>query len=61
MINYNDSVLALTLCPNYCLYAATVGVADGGVTDAVNTTFSLFIFFFLPIHFVFLPEVTVYG
>ena len=46
MINYNDSVLALTLCPNYCLYAATVGVADGGVADAVNTLL-LFLFIFL--------------
>ena len=34
------------LCPNYCLYSVTVGVADGGVADAVNLLhlFSLFIF-----------------
>ena len=31
-----QSLCPLSLCPNYCLYAVTVGVADGGVADAVN-------------------------
>ena len=42
MTNYNDSVLGLTLCLNYCLYAATVGVAD-----AVNTLLLFLSSFFL--------------
>ena len=58
-----QSLCPLSLCPNYCLYAVTVGVAEGGVADAVNilclsrTSF----FCFLPINFVFLPEVTLCG
>ena len=28
-----QSLCPLSLCPNYCLYAVTVGVADGGVAD----------------------------
>ena len=31
-----QSLCPLSLRPNYCLYAVTVGVADGGVADAVN-------------------------
>ena len=31
-----QSLCPLSLCPNYCLYAVTVGVADGNVADAVN-------------------------
>ena len=31
-----QSLCPLSLCPNYCLYAVTVGVSDGGVADAVN-------------------------
>ena len=39
------SLHPLSLCPNYCLYAAIVGVAD-----AVNILhLSLSLFFFLPI------------
>ena len=45
-----QSLCPLSLCPNYCLYAATVGVADGGVADAVNILhLSLLLFFFLPV------------
>ena len=45
MINYSHSVLSL--CSNYCLYAATGGVADGGVANAVNIlSFALFIFLY---------------
>ena len=49
-IAINDKLLSvslcpLSLCPNYCLYVVTVGVAD-----AVNILqLSLFIFFFLPL------------
>ena len=40
-----QSLCPLSLCPNYCLYVVTVGVAD-----AVNILqLSLFIFFFLPL------------
>ena len=50
-IAINDKLLSLCplfLCPNYCLYAVTVGVADGGVADAVNILhLSLSSFFFL--------------
>ena len=38
-IAINDKLLSLcllSLCPNYCLYTVTVGVADGGVADTVN-------------------------
>ena len=31
-----QSLCPLFLCPNYYLYAVTVGVADGGVADAIN-------------------------
>ena len=31
-----QSLCPLCLCPNYCLYAVTVGVAEGGVADTVN-------------------------
>ena len=47
-----QSLCPLSLCPNYCLYAITVGVADGGVTEAVDIlhlSLSSF-FFFLPIY-----------
>ena len=41
-----QSLCPLFLCPNYCLYAVTDGVADGGVGDAVNIlTLSLSSFF----------------
>ena len=36
------------LCPNYCLHAVTVGVADCGVADAVNIM--SFSSFFLSAH-----------
>ena len=57
-ITVNDKLLSLCpLRPNYCLYAVTVGVAGGGVADAVNilhlslSSFSSFFFFsFLPIY-----------
>ena len=55
----NDKLLSvslcpLSLCPNYCLYAVTVGVADGGVADAVNILhLSLSSFFFLSAHLYF--------
>ena len=41
-----QSLCPLFLCPNYCLYAVTVGVADGVVADTVNI---------LHLHFFFLP------
>ena len=31
-----QSLCPLSLCPNYCLYAVTVGGADSGVADIVN-------------------------
>ena len=46
MINYALS----SLCPNYCLYVVTVGVADGGVADAVNILIFLSLHFFLSAH-----------
>ena len=50
-----QSLCPLSLCPNYCLYAVTVGVADGVVADAVDILcLSLFIFSFCP--FVFLSD-----
>ena len=57
-----QSLCPLFLCPNYCLYAVTVGVTDGGVADTVNILcLCLSSFFkFLPIC-IFLPEVTVCG
>ena len=39
LIAINDklqSLCPLSLCPNYCLYAVTVGVADGVVADTVK-------------------------
>ena len=50
------SLCPLSLCPNYCLYAVIVGVADGGVADTVNIlclslssffSFCPFVYFFL--------------
>ena len=68
-IAINDKLISLcplSLCPSYCLYAVTVGVADGGadggVADAVNNILHLSLssfFSFCP--FIFLPEVTVCG
>ena len=53
-----QSLCPLCLCPNYCLYAVTVGVADAvNILCLSRTSF----FFFLPINFVFLPEVTLCG
>ena len=53
MVNYSHSVLSL--CSNYCLYAATGGVADGDVADAVNIlSFALFIFSLCPFVYFFL-------
>ena len=51
-----QSLCPLFLCPNYCLYAVTGGVADGGVVDAVNIlTLSLSSFFsFCPFVYFFL-------
>ena len=58
-IAINDKVhCPLSLFHNYCLYAVTVGVADGGVADAVNILHLSLHFFVLPIHFVFLPGLT---
>ena len=31
------------LCPNYCLYVVTVGVADGGVADAITISLHFFL------------------
>ena len=47
-----QSLCPLSLCPNYCLYAVTVGVADGGVADAVNML-HLSLHFFLSAHLYF--------
>ena len=44
-----QSLCPLSLCPNYCLYAVTVGVADGGVADADNILHLSLHVFFLPI------------
>ena len=60
-IAINDKLLSLcplSLCPNYCLYAVTVGVADGGVADAVNNLHLSLNYFVLPINFVFLSGLT---
>ena len=55
-----QSLCPLSLCSNYCLYAATGGVADGGVADTVNIlSFALFIFSLR--QFVHGPEVTMCG
>ena len=51
-IDINDKLLSLCplpLCPNYCLYAVTVGVADGGVAD-VNILHLSPSYFFLSAH-----------
>ena len=48
MINYPHC--PRSLCPNYCLYAVTVGVADGGVADAVNILHLSLSSFFLFAH-----------
>ena len=45
-----QSLCPLSLCPNYCLYAVTVGVADGGVADAVNILHLSASYFFLSAH-----------
>ena len=52
-----QSLCPLSLCPNYCLYAVTVGVAGGGVAgggvaDAVNIL-QLSLHFFLSAHLYF--------
>ena len=55
-IAINDKLLSLcplSLCPNYCLYAVTVGVADGGVADAVNILHLSLSSFFLSAHLYF--------
>ena len=60
-IAINDKLLSLcplSLCPNYCLYAVTVGVADGGVADALGILHLSIHFSFCP--FAFLPEVTMW-
>ena len=52
-IAINDKLQALcplSLCPNYCLYAVTVGVTDGGVADAVNILYLSLSSFFLSAH-----------
>ena len=48
-----QSLCPLSLCPNYCLYAVTVGVADGGVADAVNILHLSLSSFFLSAHLYF--------
>ena len=55
-IAINDKLLSLcplSLCPNYCLYAVIVGVADGSVADAVNILHLSFSSFFLSAHLYF--------
>ena len=47
-----QSLCPLSLCPNYCLYAVTVGVAAGGAADAVNIL-RLSLHFFLSAHLYF--------
>ena len=47
-----QSLCPLSLCPNYSLYAVTVGVADA--VNILHLSHSSR-FFFLPINFVFLP------
>ena len=49
-----QSLCPLSLCPNYCLYAVTVGVADGGVVDAINILCLSLASFFLSAHLYFL-------
>ena len=44
-----QSFCPLSSCHNYCLYAVTVGVADGGVADAVDILHLSINFFFLRI------------
>ena len=41
------SLCPLSLCPNYCVYAVFVGVADGSVADTVNILHLSLHFFFL--------------
>ena len=48
-----QSLCPLSLCPNYCLYAVTVGVADGGVDDTVNILHLSLSPFFLSTHLYF--------
>ena len=63
-IAINDKLLSLcplSLCPNYCLYAVTVDVADGGVAGAVNILHLSLASFLSFCPFIFLPEVTVCG
>ena len=45
-----QSLCPLCLCPNYCLYAVIVGVADGGVADTVNILHLSLFSFFLSAH-----------
>ena len=45
-----QSLCPLSLCPDYCLYAVTVGVAHGGVADAVNILHLSLSSFFLFAH-----------
>ena len=55
-IAINDKLLwlcPLSLCPNYCLYAVTVGVADGGVADTVDILHLSLFHFFLSAHLYF--------
>ena len=51
-----QSFCPLSLCPNYCLYAVTVGVADGGVDDTVNILHLSLSSFFSFCPFVFLSD-----
>ena len=48
MVNYSHSVLSL--CVLIIVYAVTVGVADGGVADAVNILRLSLSSFFLSTH-----------
>ena len=55
-IDINDKLLSLcplSLCPNYCLYAVTVGVADGGVFLTLNILHLSPSSFFLSAHLYF--------
>ena len=53
-----QSLCPLSLCPNYSLYAVTVGVADA--VNILHLSHSSH-FFFLPINFVFLSDMTLCG
>ena len=47
-----QSLCPLSLCPNYCLYAVTVGVADGSVVLLFLLLHYYFIFFNIEYNYV---------